>query len=182
MVRPFRGKISVGMKFQCVRSSPSKANVACCRCSGVRLSRNFVAAAAIAAEDGPAVTVKPNADTIRIAPAIHRVVVRRVMSAWPSAQLPVLRGRQVQPDPRSTCGARGRSQAAAAPRRRGTRTHAGNRRQTCSLRLQISPAPGDPRSHRGAGESCSDVRCCTGSSECPPAARATCRLPDRAAR
>jgi hypothetical protein len=70
------------MKFQWVLSSPSKANVACCRCSGVRLSRNFVAAAVMVTDDGPAATVKPSAATVRIAAAIHRVAIARFMAVF----------------------------------------------------------------------------------------------------
>src|SRR5437868_558258 len=44
---PLRGNISFGMKFHLVRSPSSAAMTACCRCSGVRLSRNLAAAAVI---------------------------------------------------------------------------------------------------------------------------------------
>jgi len=51
IVKPFRGNVSVGMKCQCTRSTPSNGNVTCARCSAVRLSRSFMALAAIA-DDG----------------------------------------------------------------------------------------------------------------------------------
>src|SRR5437773_4780757 len=77
MVKPFRGNVSVGMKCQCVRSSLSKANVARCRCSGVRLSKNRVPAAAIAAGEGPPASARPNVITKSAAAANQRVVNER---------------------------------------------------------------------------------------------------------
>ena len=58
-VRPFRGKPSVGMKCQRIRSSDSKGNTACWRCSGVRLSTKAVAASAIAADERSAAMIAP---------------------------------------------------------------------------------------------------------------------------
>ena len=52
------------MKCQWRRSSEPNANDACCRCSGVRLARNFVAAAAIEADERSA-AMKPPASHVR---------------------------------------------------------------------------------------------------------------------
>ena len=72
MVSPLRGKVSVGMKCQCSRSSDEKSKVACFRCSGVRLARNFVAAAAMADDDRSAPVRVARANTATIAAATHR--------------------------------------------------------------------------------------------------------------
>ena len=63
--RPYRGHrpcaVPVGMKCQRIRSSLSNANDAFCRCSGVRLATNFVAADWMDDADRSALTSEPAA-------------------------------------------------------------------------------------------------------------------------
>src|ERR1700704_4635992 len=65
IVNPFRGNMSVGMKCQCVHSSPWTGNDACCRCSAVRLLRKGRAALAIAPGERPAARTAPSQAAIR---------------------------------------------------------------------------------------------------------------------
>lgn len=58
-VRPFRGNMSVGMKFHFKRSSESNANAARSRSSGVSDARNRVAADAMAAAERSEATTPP---------------------------------------------------------------------------------------------------------------------------
>ena len=78
MSKPLRGNISVGMKCQWSRSSPSKVNAACCFCSAVRLFSSRVAASAIADEERPAAIVEPTTQAVTISATRHRRDVNEV--------------------------------------------------------------------------------------------------------
>jgi len=67
------------MKCQCSRSSPLNGNVACCFCSGVRLSRNFAAASDIADADRSAAIIEPAIRTTSAAIARTKREVMRFM-------------------------------------------------------------------------------------------------------